>query len=656
MKVSTLINDIVTEWAYRVNDGKPNPKNQSHIIELSSILSEMGLGRIKYELIQNLTEADEKQFSNPILNKKIRYKNEKGEDRVGVVGNLLRLPKTAKGRIAAEKLIPKDDTPERRAANKDLGKEKKGRTQSVTAPIKPKDTEEPTLGGEEQPGQPQPPSPSVMYTSDPAMQARMDTEKNTLAKLTAKKKEAEKSANIKPEEKATDFNPINPQDIHKEMPHADPDTFSGDSDIPEKVPQDEARKISMRIDDLAKATADAKATGEAAPNFNLCKITVPGTNLYCDGNLGIPREDMPQFKGKPQPGSPASKMPTDANGEVDTEGLFKKLLKDTGIKVIDTEIASDQLKATQSELVGSKVAGMAKALDKNPDNPGITAPIYVSRDGYVVDGHHRWAAVTSNAVSNGKPALMKVHVIDLDAKDIIPMANKFAEKIGVAAKKADANKEGGTDENPNHIKKVYRKIKQGTQNWTNKNKEFFIKKQYEQKSKERRTWTEAVKHKARGAWDAVKHHMTEEVEAFKNAGIGAGKFFSGKKLEKHEKKALASVAFKVVTTALTAGIFGGLEHGAMAFGQHVAQALIPDTIQEALAKGIGKAALFAGDEDESNYIMKFVDIIAEKLSTTKITPDMMAKYVESYNKKQGIREAKEIKLTSMLTPTTLKYR
>ena len=429
MKVSKLINDIVAEWAYRVHDGKPNPKNKSHITELSAILSEMGLSGIKHELIQNLTEADEKQFSNPVLNKKIRYKNEKGEDRVGIVGNLLRLPKTAKGRIAAEKVIPKDDTPERRAINKDLGKEKKGRNQSITVPKKGEDQESPE-GGQ----QPQQPSPSVMYTADPAMQARMDTEKKTLAKITAKKKEAEKAATEKPEKEDMDFNPINPQDIHKEMPHADPDTFSGDSDIPERVPQDEARKISMRIDDLAKATADAKAKGEKAPNFNLCKITVPGTNLYCDGNLGIPREDMPQFKGKPQPGSPASKMPTDENGEVDTEGLFKKMLKDKGIKVLDTEIPSDQLKATQSELVGSKVAGMAKALDKDPNNPGITAPIYVSRDGYVVDGHHRWAAVTSNAITQGKPAIMKVHVIDADAKDILPMANKFAENIGVAAK------------------------------------------------------------------------------------------------------------------------------------------------------------------------------------------------------------------------------
>ena len=33
---------------------------------------------------------------------------------------------------------------------------------------------------------------------------------------------------------------------------------------------------------------DAISKGEKAPNINLCQITVPGTNLYCDDNLGIP--------------------------------------------------------------------------------------------------------------------------------------------------------------------------------------------------------------------------------------------------------------------------------------------------------------------------------------------------------------------------------
>lgn len=238
----------------------------------------------------------------------------------------------------------------------------------------------------------------------------------------------------------TDTSKVDSMKLTSMMPKADKKAFSGNSDI-NKIPDPVKREISMKIDKLAELTAQAKEKGEAAPNYNLCKITVPGTNLYCEKNAGIPREEMPQFKGTPTPGSPASKMKTTPSGEVDTEPVFRKMLKDKGIKVIETEIPSDTLKATQSELVGAKVAGMVKALEKDPNNPGITAPIYVSRDGYVVDGHHRWAAVTSNAIKRGEPANMKVIVIDKPIKEIIPMANKFAEDIGVAVKKADANQE-----------------------------------------------------------------------------------------------------------------------------------------------------------------------------------------------------------------------
>jgi hypothetical protein len=248
--------------------------------------------------------------------------------------------------------------------------------------------------------------------------------------------------------KKSDTPKVSPTKLTKLMPKANKDTFSGNSDI-NKIPDAQKREISMKIDKLAEMTKQAKEKGEAAPNFNLCKITIPNTNLYCSGNAGIPREEMPQFKGKPTPGSPASKMSLSASGEVDTEPLFKKMLKEKGVKVVATEVPSDALKATQSELVGSKVAGMTKALESDPNHPAITAPIYVSRDGYVVDGHHRWAAVTSAAIAAGKPANMKVIVIDMDIKELIPLANNFAEEIGVAVKKADANQEGPTNRNTN---------------------------------------------------------------------------------------------------------------------------------------------------------------------------------------------------------------
>jgi hypothetical protein len=137
-------------------------------------------------------------------------------------------------------------------------------------------------------------------------------------------------------------------------------------------------------------------------------------------------------------GSRAAGMETDKDGEVDTEPVFREMLKEKNIKVLQTEVPADKLKATQKDLVGGKVIGMMGALEKDPNHPKITAPIYVSRDGYVIDGHHRWAAIVAyNAKHPDNPIPMKSTVIDMDIKDAIPMANKFAEDMGIAAKKAD---------------------------------------------------------------------------------------------------------------------------------------------------------------------------------------------------------------------------
>lgn len=207
------------------------------------------------------------------------------------------------------------------------------------------------------------------------------------------------------------------------------------------------QKISAKIDELAKLGKQAQQKGQKAPNYNLCQITIPGTNLYCQGNKGIPRAQMPQFKGAPRPGSPADKLPKDKSGQVDTEQFFKDLLKKKGIKVSQPiAVPPDRLKATQSQLVGVKVAGMSKVLD-DPNHPAyskITAPIYVSKDGYVLDGHHRWAAIVAHNAANPKAQIpMNVRVIDQGIVPLVKASNQFAEKIGIKAKAADTGKSGG---------------------------------------------------------------------------------------------------------------------------------------------------------------------------------------------------------------------
>ena len=56
----TDLDKILKEWAYRVDDGKPNPSKSTHLYHLSEILNEYKWPfEVIDEFIQNLNEGDE---------------------------------------------------------------------------------------------------------------------------------------------------------------------------------------------------------------------------------------------------------------------------------------------------------------------------------------------------------------------------------------------------------------------------------------------------------------------------------------------------------------------------------------------------------------------------------------------------------------------
>ncbi len=137
MNVSELINELLVELAFRSNEGYPNLKDKTQIRILAEILDEWGYSSIKNEIVNNLLETEgEKRFNNPILNKTVKYTDENGEKKEGMVGDLLRLKKDTSGRKAAEKLLPDEGSPERNEINKELGSEKGGTTQDTDGDTK----------------------------------------------------------------------------------------------------------------------------------------------------------------------------------------------------------------------------------------------------------------------------------------------------------------------------------------------------------------------------------------------------------------------------------------------------------------------------------------------------------------------------------------
>lgn len=187
-------------------------------------------------------------------------------------------------------------------------------------------------------------------------------------------------------------------------------------------------EVATLLDKLAEVANDFKAQGvNAKGKFDLCKITVPKTNIFCAQAMVPDRLHMPQLGGVPTPGTQADSLPKDRDGEVDLSDLFIEHLAGLGIAVTDTQREASHLRASQGQLDGATVAGMMTNASYDPGKK----PIFITRDGYVVDGHHRWAAVTGRSYKAGEPLPMNVREIDANILDVLQIANEFATGMGM---------------------------------------------------------------------------------------------------------------------------------------------------------------------------------------------------------------------------------
>ena len=337
-----------------------------------------------------LTEANDKNFTNPALNKKIKYKDKDGKETENIVGNLLRLAKDNPGRIAAEKTLPKPGTPERKSVNRSLGSEKDGKSVPSADNTKRGGNDAPSKQAKKSANEPTPQTKAQLYTADPAMVARMGKEKETQAKI------------------------------------------AGDS-----------------------------------------------------------------------------------HGGDDSE------------------------------------AGLRK---------------------------------------NVKTALTKP--------------------------------------------KVYiRAIKDGIKDWKEEEKAFFKEKLHKGDTPERRSWGQALKDKAVGAYHALKKGFKHEVHTFKDAAMGVAMWKDGIDMTEPQKKAVKSVAKKFALGIVLGAVTGGVGAGAGAFAAKCVSGFIPHVIEETIIAGVGKAALFAGDTDidEEKGMEQFLKVIADKIENEDIPVDIIAKAVEEYN-------------------------
>lgn len=160
----------------------------------------------------------------------------------------------------------------------------------------------------------------------------------------------------------------------------------------------------LTAEDLARARAvHALIRKGIAETADVCQLSP----RVCSQNLGVRRSDMPQIPEESVRGLLSSRDPLDrAKGEAAVEAgadpeddqprveAFIRFLRGRGIKVEEKgpSVEVGKLRATQKEIKAGKTFSIAEEYFKGAYDP-TDAPLIVSEDNYILDGHHRWSAM-----------------------------------------------------------------------------------------------------------------------------------------------------------------------------------------------------------------------------------------------------------------------
>ena len=143
--------------------------------------------------------------------------------------------------------------------------------------------------------------------------------------------------------------------------------------------------------------------------YNICK-----KSKLCRNNLKLRRKVMPQFTDQ-------------------SMNLFIKQLKKNKIIVKKINKCVLELTPTQNQ-INSEAVGYLQNKHRKSKYSLNKETIIVSSDNYILDGHHRWAALMMCIFKTKKCFKSKINLniscfqIDLPIRKIIKLANKF-EKV-----------------------------------------------------------------------------------------------------------------------------------------------------------------------------------------------------------------------------------
>lgn len=158
---------------------------------------------------------------------------------------------------------------------------------------------------------------------------------------------------------------------------------------------------------------------------DITELKIKGTLLFGDEGMGVARSDMPQI--------PSSER----------ENFLADIEKDNGITHEKEKVDPTTLKPIQKEVSGSRAGAIyEKFAEKGAIPKGER--ILISKDGFVVDGHHTWAAAVAFSFDNPGTEL-PVYRLSVNAKEALEVSVDYAKANGYESKAMSDNAKYGDD-------------------------------------------------------------------------------------------------------------------------------------------------------------------------------------------------------------------
>lgn len=156
---------------------------------------------------------------------------------------------------------------------------------------------------------------------------------------------------------------------------------------------------------------DVAAKGPGHPD--LTELRVEGTLKFGGDGLGIARKDMPQ-------------MPEDGGRE-----RFMATLSKEGVPIEHLSVNPQMLHPMQKEISATEASQIAEAMHNGTYRSSNY--VTVSKDNYVLDGHHRWGGATLESFRTPGTTL-PVERVGLPHDALLTRANEFVKAEGIKSK------------------------------------------------------------------------------------------------------------------------------------------------------------------------------------------------------------------------------